>query len=976
MPDTMSSSEEGFVSADLRRRRRLLGLVGLLAAVGAVSIFAVGASGAAYAATASVSPQTTYLNDAGAVFTFTVTNVGTTTSIGAVEIRRPDGNWTVNACNGMPAGWTAQRSDPMCRFRSGAAAADDILPGESRTFQVTVATAPGAADRVGVFAVTVSKSNQFDNPSQLLAAIAAPGGLAITAHSFQVLDAVLATSAAAPGSACPAASKTANVDAIVTVVICGKNRSTGAQTPAAPPSSLGGTLLSSTGTFSSGSIAGNSASSVVLGSWTGAQIRTLGGTGLTIVAVIASDATHTSPSTTLGGYTAFNTDPVATDDEYDTNEDQDLVVLAADGVLANDTDADGHSLTAALGTDVSNGVLALAADGSFTYDPNDNFDGDDTFTYTVSDGHGGSDTGSVTIHVNGVNDPPVAADGSFGNAVGNTLFAVSRPATPGPVAHATGNLLTGSSDLDGDTLSVVAGTVASTGGGSATLFADGTFTYISAPGETGTADTFDFTVSDGNGGTDTATASITLTGQRIWYVDSSAGAGDGRSTTPFNTLAPLRGAGDVDDPNETIFVFSGGASLAGGITLEGGQQLLGQPAGLTAGSLTLLASGTGTRPVITNALGNGVTISSGSVVRSIAVNNASGNGIWGTGTTSPTLDDLTLSGNGASALSPASGIALENPAGVVTITDTTVTGSRLDNLAISSTSGSVTVQVSDSTFSDNASTTGNHGARVAAGGTSAVTATFDTVTFDGNRIDGLQGATTGTATLDLDVTGSTFDSNFVGVELIHGGSGSLTGLVDGNDFDTTLASGGAAVNVFLASSAGSGAGSILAATVTNNTIDNNGSAVAPAVWYHTGFTSGHARLALAGNTVSGVGHRGIALEAGTGGSTLDASLTGNAVSVGAGGLEAIYVSAGTVTADTVSICANISGNTAGSVDTSDIRVRQRFAGTTFRLPGYAGSGTDDAAVAAFLLAQNTATDAVAAHASVTGFTGGGACAAP
>src|SRR6185503_4789452 len=155
---------------------------------------------------------------------------------------------------------------------------DDIQPGGSATFQVKLTTAPGAADRPGTFFVTVSKTNQFDNPSQLAAALGAPGDLVITAHSFELLDAVLAASAPAPGTPCPAANKTANVDATITVVICGKNRSTGAQTPAAPPSTLGGTLLQSTGTFSSGSIAANSGSSVVLGSWTGAQIRTLGGT--------------------------------------------------------------------------------------------------------------------------------------------------------------------------------------------------------------------------------------------------------------------------------------------------------------------------------------------------------------------------------------------------------------------------------------------------------------------------------------------------------------------------------------------------------------------------------------------------------------------------------------------------------------------------------------------------------------------------
>jgi len=67
--------------------------------------------------------------------------------------------------------------------------------------------------------------------------------------------------------------------------------------------------------------------------------------------------THTSSPTALGGYTAFNSTPVAVDDGYSTNEDGTLVTSAAAGVLANDSDADGHSLTAFLDVDVEHGEL-------------------------------------------------------------------------------------------------------------------------------------------------------------------------------------------------------------------------------------------------------------------------------------------------------------------------------------------------------------------------------------------------------------------------------------------------------------------------------------------------------------------------------------------------------------------------------------------------------------------------------------------
>ncbi|MDH3969354.1 MAG: cadherin-like domain-containing protein, partial [Rhodospirillales bacterium] len=109
---------------------------------------------------------------------------------------------------------------------------------------------------------------------------------------------------------------------------------------------------------------------------------------------------------------AVNDPPVAVDDSYVTDEDVPLTVTAP-GVLANDTDADGDTLTAALVTDVSNGTLALAADGSFSYTPDANFNGDDTFTYVANDGQADSNVATVTITVNAVNDPPVAVDDSY-----------------------------------------------------------------------------------------------------------------------------------------------------------------------------------------------------------------------------------------------------------------------------------------------------------------------------------------------------------------------------------------------------------------------------------------------------------------------------------------------------------------------------------------------------------------------------------
>jgi VCBS repeat-containing protein len=965
----------GRIRRSVGPRRTFALLLGMAALVGA--FFGSIAVGADYAATASVSPKIHYLNDvAGSSFTFTVTNTGDTTTIGAVQVRRPVASWTVLACESGPAGWAMQRADPFCRFRSADGTADDIAPGASATFTVRLGSDPGAADRVGTFEVSASRSNQFDQPSVLTAAVGAPGDLDITAHSFQVLDAVVATAPATPGGPCPASNKVGNVDSIQTVVICGKNRSTGTLTPTAALSSLGGSLLSSTGTFSSGSIAANSASSVVLGNWAGAQIRTLGGTDLTIVAVIAASATHTSSPTALGGYTAFNSTPVAVDDGYSTNEDGTLVTSAAAGVLANDSDADGHSLTAFLDVDVEHGELALAPDGSFTYDPDPDFGGDDSFTYHVEDGHGGSDQAIVVITVAGVNDPPTASDHSYGTAVGNTLFAVSRPLTSAPVVHATGNLLDGASDADGPALSVVPGTVASAGGGSATLFADGTFTYISEAGETATSDSFSYVIDDGAGSqSPPATVSIALSGDVVWYVDNADGAGDGRSTSSFNSLSSLQGAGDPDAANETIFVFEGAGPYGGGLILEDGQRLLGQPAGLVISSQTLFPAGTGARPAVTNAAGDGLTLANGNVVESIAVDGAAQNGVSGANIAGFSLLDLSIAGNGDSAAALESGIRIDGLTGTAAITDTEVSGSAFDNVSISAAAGSASLAVSGSTFRDNNATSGGHGLRLSAGGSASVSATIDGSTFRRNHVTGVSAVTAAAGNLTMTVDGGTFDTNFVGIDVTHASSGSLIATIDGNSFSTTATNGGAPINLFLSSAAGSAAGSALRAIVSDNTVTNNGSGSAPGIWYHTGTSAGHARLLISGNEVSNVALRGISIEAGPGTSTVDATLVDNSVSVDAGGLEAIFVQAGTLSTDSVAVCADIRSNTATSPG-SDIRVRQRFSATTLGLPTYAGLGTDDAAVAAFLAAQNTTGDTLATHQSATGFGGGAACTGP
>jgi VCBS repeat-containing protein len=76
--------------------------------------------------------------------------------------------------------------------------------------------------------------------------------------------------------------------------------------------------------------------------------------------------------------------------------------VGAKGVLANDTNADGDPLTAALLRGPKHGKLTLNADGSFTYVPASGYHGTDNFTYTANDGTAASYITTVRLTVKAV----------------------------------------------------------------------------------------------------------------------------------------------------------------------------------------------------------------------------------------------------------------------------------------------------------------------------------------------------------------------------------------------------------------------------------------------------------------------------------------------------------------------------------------------------------------------------------------------
>lgn len=122
--------------------------------------------------------------------------------------------------------------------------------------------------------------------------------------------------------------------------------------------------------------------------------------GTLTVPVTVSDGTDDSGVFNLSvTVTGVNDAPVAANDAYEIDADDTLTVTAP-GVSVNDTDVEGDTLTVLLVNDVTDGVLVLNGDGSFTYTPEAGFDGTDSFTYKANDGLLDSNEATVTITVN------------------------------------------------------------------------------------------------------------------------------------------------------------------------------------------------------------------------------------------------------------------------------------------------------------------------------------------------------------------------------------------------------------------------------------------------------------------------------------------------------------------------------------------------------------------------------------------------
>ncbi len=331
--------------------------------------------------------------------------------------------------------------------------------------------------------------------------------------------------------------------------------------------------------------------------------------------------------TGVGPGAVNDTDTVAENGALDRNE--------AAGVLANDddnaakdsenlivteisSDSTGNSGNATQGVLGTYGTLTVAADGSYTYTANtaaaealaagDNSQ-TDVFTYKMKDDNGvNEDTATLTITIQGQDDDPVAsADTGTASEDGPQVSVI-----------AAAGVLANDTDVDaGENLfvSAVGGNALNVGGdvtgslGTLNLDADGSYTYIAdqagadaiTAGQTAT-DTFNYTLSDGEGDTSTVNLVITVTGKGPEGVADTATVTE-NSTVEKNNAA-TNGVLANDDDNAS---FDQESLAVTAITGASAGTVGGTTAG-THGTLTMNQDGTYSYAATNDALDDGETV--------------------------------------------------------------------------------------------------------------------------------------------------------------------------------------------------------------------------------------------------------------------------------------------------------------------------------------------------------------------------------
>ncbi|MEZ8283968.1 polymer-forming cytoskeletal family protein [Vibrio splendidus] len=234
--------------------------------------------------------------------------------------------------------------------------------------------------------------------------------------------------------------------------------------------------------------------------------------------------------------TDINDAPVAGATSYQMNEDG-TITLSPEQLIANSSDVDGQVSLDSVSYSGPDGILVQNEDGSVTFAPNENFNGDISLDVTVIDDDGATAETTAGIEVIAVNDAPVA---------GNVAYSVDED---GSITLSQEQLLANASDVDGDALTASNLSV----GDNATVTAndDGSFTIMPDADFNGDID-LSFDVSDG---VETVQAGVDLTVNPVNDLPTAADQNftvEEDGTLTFTDADLLAGAADIDGDDLSI----------------------------------------------------------------------------------------------------------------------------------------------------------------------------------------------------------------------------------------------------------------------------------------------------------------------------------------------------------------------------------------------------------------------------------------
>jgi VCBS repeat-containing protein len=250
--------------------------------------------------------------------------------------------------------------------------------------------------------------------------------------------------------------------------------------------------------------------------------------------------------------TAVNDAPVSDADTLMALEDT-TVTFNAKELLGNDTDVDGDNLTIKSVGSATNGTVKLNADGTVTFTPDKDFNGEATFTYIATDGVADTDSTTVKVTVASVNDAPVG--------VADTTLEATEDTQ---VTYTATQLLGNDSDVDGDSLIIKS--VGDATNGTVTLNPDGTVTFTPDENFHGNA-SFKYVATDGIADSSATTVTVTVASVNdapVGHTDTLTSTED----TPVTyTVGDLLG-NDYDADSDTLTIASVTSVTGGTVNLN------------------------------------------------------------------------------------------------------------------------------------------------------------------------------------------------------------------------------------------------------------------------------------------------------------------------------------------------------------------------------------------------------------------------